>query len=222
MIKTQHVAGALAALGLMAGASSAGAAVFVSSTFGAPDPGPRVGETYIIDFDPGLEAGVTLTGNAAIVSGSLSGFYAAPAGDLTKYLTVPKTGGTGSVVMDFASFLGNRNVSGFSFYWGSIDTYNKLELLDRSGNVTHSIGGGAIPPSNGNQTSNVTNRRVNFDLTGAEQNLGALRLTSTNYAFEADTFSFAVVPEPGTWALMILGFGGAGAMLRRSRRLVAA
>jgi hypothetical protein len=27
-----------------------------------------------------------------------------------------------------------------------------------------------------------------------------------------------VVPEPGTWALMILGFGGAGAMLRRNRR----
>jgi hypothetical protein len=28
-----------------------------------------------------------------------------------------------------------------------------------------------------------------------------------------------VVPEPGTWALMILGFGGAGAALRRSRRM---
>jgi hypothetical protein len=30
-----------------------------------------------------------------------------------------------------------------------------------------------------------------------------------------------VVPEPTTWALMILGFGGAGAMLRRRRRLAA-
>jgi hypothetical protein len=30
-------------------------------------------------------------------------------------------------------------------------------------------------------------------------------------------FSTAAVPEPATWTLMILGFGGAGAMLRRRR-----
>jgi hypothetical protein len=35
------------------------------------------------------------------------------------------------------------------------------------------------------------------------------------------TLNIAVVgvPEPGTWALMILGFGGAGAMLRARRRI---
>lgn len=31
----------------------------------------------------------------------------------------------------------------------------------------------------------------------------------------------AAVPEPGTWALMIMGFGGAGAMLRSRRRQAA-
>ena len=29
--------------------------------------------------------------------------------------------------------------------------------------------------------------------------------------------STGAVPEPGAWALMILGFGGAGAVLRRAR-----
>lgn len=39
----------------------------------------------------------------------------------------------------------------------------------------------------------------------------------------ADNFSFdTAVPEPSTWALMILGFGSAGAAMRRRRRPVAA
>ncbi len=31
----------------------------------------------------------------------------------------------------------------------------------------------------------------------------------------------AAVPEPSTWAMMLIGFGGAGAMLRRGKRKVA-
>jgi hypothetical protein len=34
-------------------------------------------------------------------------------------------------------------------------------------------------------------------------------------------FQFAAVPEPSSWALMIMGFGGAGAMLRRRRQVAA-
>lgn len=56
--------------------------------------------------------------------------------------------------------------------------------------------------------NNLTIRVVNFgQQTG---NPSGLRVEFTN--------SVLGVPEPGTWALMIIGFGGAGAMLRASRR----
>lgn len=44
--------------------------------------------------------------------------------------------------------------------------------------------------------------------------------TGDNYfsVSEFQGFGVAAAPEPGAWALMILGFGGAGAALRRRRR----
>jgi hypothetical protein len=39
-----------------------------------------------------------------------------------------------------------------------------------------------------------------------------------NWVMDDLTYSTGVVPEPGTWALMILGFGAAGAALRSRRR----
>lgn len=39
---------------------------------------------------------------------------------------------------------------------------------------------------------------------------------------ETQVLSVSVTPEPSTWGLLILGFGGAGAVLRRSRRTLAA
>jgi choice-of-anchor C domain-containing protein len=41
------------------------------------------------------------------------------------------------------------------------------------------------------------------------------------YGAAIDNVSVTGVPEPATWALMIAGFGGAGAMLRRRRTAVA-
>lgn len=40
-------------------------------------------------------------------------------------------------------------------------------------------------------------------------------------AHDGGDFQFNSVPEPSTWALMIVGFGGAGAMLRQRRRTAA-
>lgn len=59
-------------------------------------------------------------------------------------------------------------------------------------------------------TSNPTGRPTGYVLEN-----GALKSFTGNNV--AGTFA-GVVPEPGTWALMILGFGGAGAMLRSRRR----
>lgn len=49
--------------------------------------------------------------------------------------------------------------------------------------------------------------------------------STTSSATYAGTLAFtptAAVPETGTWALMIMGFGGAGAMIRMRRRALTA
>jgi hypothetical protein len=59
----------------------------------------------------------------------------------------------------------------------------------------------------------------NFQLAYGECCTGpaVLQLASLN----ATPFGSGAVPEPATWALMIMGFGGAGAMLRRRRMVLA-
>lgn len=216
-------AGASIAAALLAG--SAHAAVFITSFAGAPDPGPRMGETRIITFNSGtLPTGVTITGDYGIVTGSKTNFYGAPAGDLTPYLTVPKAKQPGSATMKFANFLYNNDVNHFSFYWGSIDAFNSIQLLNRKGGVIGTVSGSSFPPAAGSLKLGSQNRRVEFTLTGADRQLGGIKLNSKSFALESDTYAFAAVPEPSAWALMISGFAGVGMTLRarRARRTLAA
>ena len=45
--------------------------------------------------------------------------------------------------------------------------------------------------------------------------------SGNDFALDDISFDTTPVPEPTTWALMIMGFGTAGAMLRRRRTVVA-
>lgn len=197
---------ALVALGT-ATASQALTAVF---TPGAPDPGPLVGSNFVVNFDGALPAGATLTGSYNLVTGSVPNVYAAPAGDTSRYLYVSSTLGSTMALLTTPAL--NR----VSFYWGSIDKYNTVQVLGTGGSVLSTFTGADWPPANGNQTSPASNGRVYFAAQGNERITG-LRFASSGVALELDTVA-GVVPEPATWAMFVVGFGLVGASVRRRNR----
>jgi hypothetical protein len=63
---------------------------------------------------------------------------------------------------------------------------------------------------------------LTISMTGRSPDIYALRPTLDNVSYRLAAAPSPGVPEPGAWALMILGFGSAGAMLRRRRMAVSA
>jgi hypothetical protein len=202
---------ALATVTMLATAANAAT---LTTYVGAPDPGPLPGQTIIFDFNgPTPE----LTGNFSLVTGSSGGQYADPAGDGTQFAVVPADGAPvpGVALLDLTGF--TNPIRSLSLYWGSIDTYNTLEFLNGA-SVVYTITGGMLPPADGNQTLGSTNRRVNLDFGSGGQSLTGLRFTSTGKAFEFDDIAIGRVPEPQTWAMLIIGFGMVGVTARRRNR----
>ncbi len=84
-------------------------------------------------------------------------------------------------------------------------------------NFTNSFYGSVLAPYADMSNSNFIQGSV---AAGSLDQRGAIQMG--NYA---GNLAFAVqnsVPEPATWAMMILGFGGIGAVLRRRRKVLAA
>ncbi len=85
------------------------------------------------------------------------------------------------------------------------------------------IGGGLIGPADTTGPSGVFNMRTTgpFVLYASQ----ATKLSFNGFDTGADTTTFidqvsiTAVPEPGTWTLMIGGFGGLGSVMRGRRRL---
>lgn len=138
-------------------------------------------------------------------------------GDPTRYASVQGQG------LSTYSMLAGYALTTFNFYMGSPDTYNKLTFHFLGGGAQDfegdEIWGGNGVLGNGDRTKGF---RVYYDFGGAK--VTSITFGSDNDAFEFDGLAgnIAAIPEPSTWAMMILGFGAAGAVMRSRRRMAVA
>jgi hypothetical protein len=204
---------ALTALTAAAAAAPAHADIGLSSEAGnAVYQGPGFAADTIFDFEA-----ATPRWNSAIFTTSDTNVRAQPLGSTGGFASVGPADGTPGVF----DLTGLGPIATLSFLWGSIDTYNTLEVLGEGGAVLASFAGLQVwDPANGDQGSTATNRLVRLTFSGDSQAaVTGLRFNSTGNAFEFDNLAVAAVPEPATWAMMIGGFGLIGFASRRRARI---
>ncbi len=174
-----------------------------------------VSGAIVDNFDSG-RPGWLYSGNGAIVSGSLSGKYAAPYNDVlmsgpdaTNYFATPKDTQVLWSMVDF----GGPTYNYLGLFWGSVDEYNKIEFLNNGVVVPGGTFTGTAVlspnPANGNQSAPSTNHYINFY---GVPDFDAVRFTSLGgfggsspFAFELD--NLAVIPAPGALLLGLIGLG---------------
>ena len=187
----------------LAAAAPAGAAISITNTTGDV---LGSGFNYVATFDVGPSAGYSLTGSYSEFIGSW-GNSAAPPGDATKYVGLQT--GESLTLHSVGGF------TAFSFYMGSPDTYNFVTVGGHTFSGSAMMGSPLVP-ADGNQS---IGRTVTYQLGSVEHDV---TFNSTGIAYEFDNIATAGAPEPASWALMIGGFGLAGAALRRRRTAVTA
>jgi hypothetical protein len=207
---------AIAAIALTTAFSgTANATISIGSII--PGTNPYSGPTPTYDWDT-LGTTPATVGGGVITTGTTPGLYAQPYGSAGNYFSVgPSTLTPGYI--DLTSF---GDISSLSLLWGSVDSYNTLYFLDSSLSILASFTGDQIfNPANGNQTDPNTNPVVTFLLDGgSESQFAWLGMTSQQNAFEIDDITINGVPEPATWAMMLLGFGAVGMAMRRRKSSV--
>jgi hypothetical protein len=200
-MKTFALVGLLAAPLLV---SAASAVTFTSVAFDGP---LAPGQTLRIDFDNPNAPGYSIVGGA-LFQGSTPVVAAAPAGDATKYMALTN-GKSATLTMPYG-------VGSMSVYIGSIDTYNHIEFFGSDGYYKKISGIDMTTAPNGSWTGPLANRRFYFDF--GTTPISKIVFSSTGNSFEFDSIATGTVPEPGTWAMLIAGFGLTGLAMRRRRK----
>lgn len=141
----------------------------------------------------------------------------------------PKNGMDGNYIglvngADYVINFLNGGVQFFSFVFNNLGTNDKLTLYFSDGTSVYytakdilngaEIIGGQTPADIPGQPDDWG--RVVYDMLGGP-NLISADFHSGSSEWFIDSIAWAV-PEPGTWAMMILGFGMAGWQLRKRRR----
>ena len=204
------------------------------------DPGFAPGEVSVVTFDGASAAGVTEVDKGPIGSVGLftltdPNVAAAPVGDVTMFEAIQPGGSAKFSFKNYAPGVGSLSV-----YVGSIDTYNTFVVSTSRRNYYYD--GTDFLNHNGDQYSHLTNRRVYFQFAPTEI-FKSITFASTGIAFEYDSIAAesypgaqppwvptgddvesllpTAIPEPSSWALMLVGFGLVGIGARRRGALTA-
>jgi hypothetical protein len=157
----------------------------------------------------------TRTGGTLLTGDTVQGASPESFGNAaTQYLS---TVGGATTTIAASSRSGFRPFDTVSFFLGSIDSYNTVNILSTSGAILASLTGAQLSfTPNGNQDLPTTNRRVTFTRQAGDEQIAGISFTSGQNSLEVENLVFTV-PEPSTWALMIVGFGMVGFAMRSRR-----
>jgi hypothetical protein len=107
--------------------------------------------------------------------------------------------------------------SWIGFLWGSVDTYNFIEIVD-AGQVLNFRGGNA-GLANGQVAGGAGNRFAEQFFAYSGSSITSIKFRSTGAAFEIDRLAaVSAVPEPGSAALVLAGLAAVGFIARRRSR----
>jgi hypothetical protein len=167
--------------------------------------GPAIGFDSIssITFsgtNTGVYAGSTSTAASPLTLGNTL------SNSLQEYFAI-QPGGT--VTINFSAAQ-----TSLDLLWGTVDTPTGYNVIT---NGSQSITGAEIASAGGSLTSGATNTAVELSGLNSFTSISFQDTIANNPAFEFLVGEPSAVPEPSTWAMMILGFAGIGFMAYRRK-----